>query len=59
MSPLEIETGGIAIDFLHELVHVHERFRENGEEKRKGERPDVFIAAHWSRSSRPGVNHFL
>ena len=36
MSPPEIETGGIAIDFLHELVHVHERFRENGEEKKKG-----------------------
>lgn len=25
---LEIETGGIAIDFLHELAHVHKRFRK-------------------------------
>lgn len=27
---LETETGGIAIDFLHELAHLHERFREKG-----------------------------
>lgn len=32
------------------------RFREK---VKKGEWPDVFIAVHWSRSSRPGVNQFL
>ncbi len=35
---LEIDTGGIAIDFLHELVHVHKRFREKERERKKRER---------------------
>lgn len=34
---LEIETGGIAIDLLHGLVHVQKRFREKAKKREKGQ----------------------
>lgn len=34
---LEIETGGIAIDLLHGLVHVQKRFREKAKKRENGQ----------------------
>lgn len=52
----EIKAGGTAIDLLYGLLDVQKRF---GEKVKKGEWPDVFIAAQWSRSACPGFNQFL